>query len=167
MIKLARIVPLAMVLALCACQQEAKAPEQAAESGAPDAKPGLVATDGALVLPAVKGNPGVAYFTLTNQGDKPATLAGVSIDGVEKAEMHATQGGTMVPVANVEIKPGEIVKFEQGGRHVMLFGLSDKVTAGGAAEMTLTFSDGDKLSAPLMVEAMGDMAEMGDHGGMH
>ena len=155
----------AMALTACEAKKDPAEPAPKPSSAAPDAKPGLVATDGMLVLPAVKGNPAAAYFNLYNSGDKAATLAAVSIEGAEKAEMHETKGGAMGPVASVEVKPGETVKFERGGKHVMLFGLTDKVTAGGSAELTLTFADGDKLSAPLMVETIADAAA--DHGAEH
>ena len=152
---------LALSLLLGAC--EAKKDGGEAASAAPDAKPGLQATDGMLVLPVVKGNPGAAYFNLYNASDKPVTLAAVSVDGAEKSEMHETKGGAMTPLASLEVKPGETVKFERGGRHVMLFGLADKVSAGGSAELTLTFADGDKVSAPLMVENAADAAMEHEH----
>jgi len=167
--KFARLIPLAIlapILALAACQQEKQAPVEAA----PEAKPGLAASDGALLLPVVKGNPGAAYFTLVNNGDKPATLAAIAIDGVGKAEMHETNGSTMAPVASLEVKPGETVRFERGGRHVMAFDLAPTLTAGSSVEMTLTFADGDKLSTLLKVKTMGggemNRGEM-DHGDMH
>ncbi len=148
---------------LAAC--EAKKDPAEPVSAAPDAKPGTLATDGMLLLPVVKGRPAAAYFNLTNSGDKPVVLAAVSVEGAEKAELHETKGGTMAPLGQLEVKPGEAVRFERGGKHVMIFGLSDKVTAGGSAEMTLTFADGDKISAPLMVESMADMgAGMDDEG---
>lgn len=155
-------------LALGACQQ-GKAPEaEATAQSAPDAKPGISVSGGVLVLPAVKGNPGAAYFELANGGDKPSTLAAVSIDGAGKAEMHETLGGSMAPVKDLAVKPGETVKFERGGKHIMVFDIAEGVKSGGTAEMTLTFAGGDKVSAPLKVESMfdamgGDMAGM-DHG---
>ena len=125
-----------IALGLAACQQQAKVPEAApsaegtAKVGAPAAA--LAVTGGTLVLPAVKGNPGAAYFDLANGTAKPATLAAVTIAGAEKAEMHQTTGGSMAPVDTVEVKAGETVKFERGGRHVMIFGLADSVQAGGS-----------------------------------
>lgn len=149
----------AALLALGGCGDSGKPenPEQkAAQESAPDAKPGLSVADGVLVLPAVKGNPGVAYFAVTNASDKPTSLAAVSVAGAAKAEMHETKGGKMEPLNWAEVGGGQTVKFERGGKHVMLFDLdADKVKAGGTAEMTLTFSGGDKLSTPLRVEAAG------------
>lgn len=160
-------------LALAACQQdkaETAQSAQASEQAAPEAKPGAAVSDATLVLPAVSGNPAAAYFTLANAGDKAVTLAAVAIDGAGKAEMHQTTGGSMSPVAAVEVKPGEPVKFAPGGLHVMAFELDPKLTAGSSTEMTLTFADGDKLSAQVRIVARGDAAAMAggmDHGDGH
>lgn len=153
---LPRTAILLAALAVAACQQQ-KQPEAEAS---PDAKPGLSASDGVLVLPAVKGNPGAAYFALTNGSDQPTSLAAIHIDGAGKTEMHETKGGKMEPLTWVQLNAGETVKFERGGRHVMVFDLTDKLAPGGSAEMTLTFSGGDKLSTPLRVEAAGGGAAM-------
>ncbi|MCB2074303.1 MAG: copper chaperone PCu(A)C [Novosphingobium sp.] len=158
-LSLLALVPL---LSIAACQ---RAPEQPADPS-PDAKPGLSVSDGTLVLPAVKGNPGAAYFTVTNASDVATSLAGVHIDGAGNTEMHETIGGSMSPVESVQLDAGATVKFERGGKHVMAFELADTLEPGGTAEITLTFSGGDKLSAPLTIEAAGGSGSMGsmDHG---
>lgn len=163
-----RLAPLFLAIslaALSACGQQPAKDE--ASQAAPEAKPGLALSEGTLVLPAVKGNPAGGYFTLVNNGDKAATLAAVSISGAARAEMHETKGGTMAPLASLEIKPGETVKFERGGKHVMAFELDPKLVAGESSEITLTFADGDKISAPLKLEAPGGaMHDMGEMEGM-
>lgn len=151
-----------LCLSLTACQQQ-KAQEPA--PAAPEAKPGLSAADGVLMLPAVKGNPGAGYFTLANGGDSEATLAGVYIDGAGRTEMHQTVGGTMSAVPSVTVKPGETVEFKPGGLHVMAFEMAAPPEAGSVVEMTLTFAGGDKLSLPLKVEARGTAADA--HGAAH
>lgn len=151
---------LMFALALAGCQEKTAAP---AEPN-PDAKPGLTLSMGQLSLPAVKGNPGAAYFTLTNSGEA-ATLAAVSVAGAEKSEMHEMTGGSMAPIAPLTLKAGETAEFAHGGKHVMVFGLDPSVAPGSKAEITLTFADGDKLSAPLEVLAAGQLPM--DHGDMH
>ncbi|MBW8754287.1 MAG: copper chaperone PCu(A)C [Sphingomonadales bacterium] len=153
-------------MALAACQQH-KAPEaQASAEAVPDAKPGITVSSGVLMLPAVKGNPGAAYFAVTNRGAQPTSLAAIHIDGAGKVEMHETKGGAMAQLNGVPIEPGQTVKFERGGKHAMVFDLGDKLLAGGPTEMTLTFSGGDKVSAPLKVRSMSD-AMGGDLAGMN
>jgi copper(I)-binding protein len=157
----------ALALGACQQQQSPQTPPSEAASAAPDAKPGIAVSDGVLTLPVVRGNPGAAYFTLTNRGEAPATVAAVVIEGAGKAEMHETRGGAMDALKTLEIKPGETVKFERGGKHVMVFDIGDAAKAGGTAEMTLTFAGGDKVTTPLKVQATGgamaDMPGMG-HG---
>lgn len=138
-------------LAISACQQQAPA----GEDGGPDGKPGLEVTEGVLVLPAVKGNPGAAYFTLSNASDTETSLAAVHIDGAGKTELHESKDGTMERLNWVQLQPGEKVTFARGGKHVMAFDLDDKLAPGGTAEMTITFSGGDKISAPLKIESVG------------
>lgn len=151
---------LMFALALAGCQQKAAAP---AEPN-PDAKPGLMLSAGQLSLPAVKGNPGAAYFTLINSGEA-ATLEAVSVAGAEKSEMHETSGGSMAPIASLTLKGGETVTFARGGKHVMVFGLDPSTVPGSKAEITLIFADGDKLSAPLEVLAAGQTPK--DNGDMN
>lgn len=159
---------LAATIGLAACQQEAApSPEATAETlvaqaPGPDAKPGMSATAGRLVLPVVEGRPAAAYFTVRNDGERIAKLVSVHVQGAAKAEMHKTEGGSMSAVDEIAIKPGESVEFAPGGYHVMAFDPTDLLTPGGTAELTMTFSDGDKLSMPLAVETMGDSM-----GGMH
>ncbi|MFK4871230.1 copper chaperone PCu(A)C [Novosphingobium sp. ZW T3_23] len=131
----------------------------------PAAKPGISASDGHLFLPVVPGRPGAVYFTVRNDGPAAAKLVGVHVSGSGSAKMHKTDGGTMTAIDSLDIAPGAQVEFKQGGMHVMVFDIEDSVKASGTAELTLTFSDGDKLSMPLRVESMGGDG-MGDMPGM-
>jgi len=166
--KLAFPAVLALGLGLGACQQEAPpAPEETAagalpSADGPDAKPGMSASAGRLVLPVVEGRPAAVYFTVRNDGETIAKLVSVHVQGAAKAEMHKTEGGTMSAVDEIAIKPGETVEFAPGGYHVMAFEPTTPPAPGGTTELTLSFSDGDKLSMPLTVETMGD-----GMGGMH
>lgn len=158
-----RVLPLVLAaLPLAACQQQKD--ETPAAEPAVEAQTGMVVANGRLVLPAVKGNPAAAYFDLSNKGTTPDTLAGVFIEGAESAELHETTAEGMGPMEKLKIAPGQSVAFAPGGKHVMAFKLANSVQAGGTVEMTLTFADGDKISAPLKVEpAGGGMAEHSGH----
>jgi copper(I)-binding protein len=147
------------MLSLAACGKE----KQAQAPAGPEAKPGFVVSEGRLVLPAVSGNPGAAYFNLENASGKLAVFAGVAVDGAGKAEIHQTAGTSMMKVDRIEVAPATTLKFEPGNLHVMLFDLAPRVKAGSSAEVTVTFEDGDKVSAPLKVEAAG----AGGMEGMH
>ena len=155
-------------LALGACHQHKQAKQAQHEAAAtqtqsaPAAKPGIKVADGKLVLPAVAGNPGAAYFQVDNSAGANVAIAAIAINGVEKAEVHQTTGDTMIKVDSVEIAPSTSIKFEPGHLHVMVFNLAPTLKAGGTTEMTVTFADGDKVSAPLKIEAAGGgMGAMG------
>ena len=159
--------PLAISLSLLglgACGQEAKQAEPTA-TGAPEAKEGVAVSGGTFMLPVAAGNPGAAYFVLDNQSADTLSVASIAIDGVGKTEIHQTMGGQMQPVDRLDVEPKVAMKFERGGLHVMAFEVDGKLKAGGTTEMTITFLDGDKISAPLKVEAMGAAAGGMDHSG--
>ena len=154
-------------LALAACHQakQPKQPETAVASpaakAAPAGKPGITVAEARLVLPAVVGNPGAAYFQVDNSAGANIAIASVAIDGVEKAEMHQTNGETMAKVDSVEIAPSTSIKFEPGKLHVMAFNLAPTLKAGGSTDMTLVFEDGEKETVPLKIEPAGGADAMG------
>ena len=153
------------VLALCACQQAKQTshePAAQASKAAPAGKPGITIAGGRLALPAVAGNPGAAYFQIDNSAGANVAIAAIAIAGAEKTEVHQTAGNTMGKVDSVEIAPSTSLKFEPGKLHVMVFNLGPTLKPGGTTEMTITFADGDKSSAPLQIEAAGG----GGMGGM-
>jgi periplasmic copper chaperone A len=143
----------ALALAIAAALPMAcsEAPEQA--EGAPDAPDGITVANGRLMLPAVAGNPGAVYFDVENSSDRNMIIRAVSVAGAGSAEMHNKD---MQMVLQSAVPPGGSTKFEPGGHHIMAMSLADTVTAGGEAEVTLTFVGGDKVSFPAEVRAAGD-----------
>lgn len=163
MLATASILCLTALLGACGKPSAPERQGQAeAVATAPDAKPGLSITGARLVLPVVSGNPGAVYFAVTNASDRPAQLVAAHFDGAGSAEIHDTSAGKMSLVEGVPLAPGETVKFAPGARHVMVFDIQDTVKVGTTIEMTLTFADGDKVSAPLKVETVAgnDTAEI-------
>lgn len=155
--KIKRISGAAVVLAmagmLAACQQSStpQAQESVAASAAPDAKPGLSLTDARLVLPIIAGRPGAVYFKLINNADKAVSVVSAYVEGAANAEIHETKAGSMAAVKTVDVAPGATVEFAPGGLHVMAFELPATLQDGGTTELTISFADGDKISAPLSI----------------
>lgn len=155
------VLALFVTAALGACGSHTSTEPTASETkaGAPESKPGLSLSGGRLVLPAVKGNPGAVYFMLANTSGKPATLAAVDVAGAGMAMLHETLSmeghSSMQEMKGPEIKPGETLVLAPGGKHVMVDRVPAEWKPGGTTELTLTFADGDKLSAPLALEAPG------------
>lgn len=132
-------------------------------AGCQQAKPADPAVEKAWVrLPAVAGNPGAAYFTLRG-GGAPATLLAVSAPFAMRAELHESMAGqagmvSMAPVKHVALPARAAVKFEPGGRHVMLFDLAPEVKPGDSVPLRLAFADGRSIEARAIVVAAADPA---------
>ena len=141
----------AAALVPAACSE---APEQAETN--PDAPEGIAVENGRLMLPAVAGNPGAAYFDVVNSGDRDRMIRAASVAGAGSSMMHVTEPTGMQEILQIMVKAGETVKFEPGGTHVMAMDLADTVVAGGEAEVTVIFVGGDKVSFPAEVRAAGD-----------
>jgi copper(I)-binding protein len=65
----------------------------------------------------------------------------------------------------IPLPPGETVKLQPGGFHIMLLGLSQGLTAGSNVPLTLTFEKAGSVQVDVPVEAMGSMGP-GGHAGM-
>ena len=171
------IVSGAMAFALASCDKKPKdAPADAASASVapvtigPTGAPGIALTDAVIQLPLVAGNPGVAYFTVSQGADGARKLVGVSVDGAGRTEMHEskTAGGvsSMDEVKAVAIEPGKTVAFAPGGYHVMLFDVDKALKPGMTRELTATFDNGDKTTVLAKVQsgtgggAMGHMDHM-------
>ena len=106
------VLPLLIAVAsvsLAACKGDDK--PAAAASSAPEGKPGVTMKDARLVLPAVPGNPGAAYFSLDNQSKDVIGIAAVAVQGAGKTELHT---GDMKPFDHATADPRTTLKFEPG-----------------------------------------------------
>ncbi|MBX3563677.1 MAG: copper chaperone PCu(A)C [Sphingomonas sp.] len=131
---------------LSACQQPAE----------------LKADHGWVRLPAAAGRPGAAYFTV-HGGDKADTLLAVSTPAALRTEMHESMKGdhgmmAMAPIKDVAVPARGTLSFAPGGRHVMLFDLGPRVTAGQRIPLRLAFAGGKTLEIQAMVVGAGDAA---------
>jgi copper(I)-binding protein len=144
----------ALALALGACSRtpqnapaDAASASKAPVSTGPIGAPGIALTDAVIQLPLVSGNPGVAYFTVSQAADAARKLVGVSVDGAGRAEMHEskTTGGvsSMEEVTAVAIEPGKSV----------LFGVDKALKPGMTRELTATFDNGDKTTVLAKVQS--------------
>lgn len=99
-----------------------------------------------------------AYFTLTNSGEEPRQLIGVTAEGYAMAHLHLSEikndVATMSSMDLVEIAPGQSVAFEQGGLHVMLMRPEAPLEDGAMVNLTLEFANGETLPVSAMVMKM-------------
>lgn len=163
--RLASLFPAAAVLAaplaLAACSPRSDAPS----------------AEGAEVrLNANPDAPAAGYMVLRG-GAQPVKLLRVVAQQAERVEMHESvmDKGLMRMKAldSVAVPAGGEVKFAQGGKHLMLFGIAPAAVKAGKLGLTLLFSDGRRLTIDAAVKPAGAgapgtpaMAPM-DHGAMN
>lgn len=114
---------------------------------------------GYVRLPAVKGQPAAAYFTLHGSG-KDMTLISINTEYAIRSEMHESMkmGGmsSMKPINHLALPAGGTLQFKPGGKHLMLYDMNPEIVPGRTLALTFTFSDGTRLSYPALVIAAGD-----------
>jgi len=110
--------------------------------------------------------PAAGYMVLRG-GARPVTLLRVVAQQAERVEMHESvmDKGLMRMKAldSVAVPAGGEVKFAQGGKHLMLFGIAPAAARAGKLSLTLLFSDGRRLTVDAAVKPAGT-ATPGDHG---
>lgn len=124
--------------------------------------PELSIDDAWVRLAAVPDRPAAAYFTV-HGGPADATIVAVTSDVSLRSEMHETMrrgaAMTMTPLERVRVPAGGEVRFEPGGRHVMLYGMNPGIKRGGRPVLlTLTFANGARVSRKANVLGAGDPA---------
>jgi copper(I)-binding protein len=108
--------------------------------------------------PAAAGMPvGVAYLSITNQGDIEDVLVSASTPAAASVEIHETTitdgMARMRLLKQVVIAPGKTVKIEPEGIHLMLVGLKRPIVEGKQVPLTLVFKVAGKLTVQLDVES--------------
>ena len=119
------------------------------------AGPSLTATDIEAVAPLPGRTFAAAYLTLHNQGADSLTISHVSSTHFDKVEIHESQVVNdvvrMRKLDSLIIDPGMSVKFEAGGKHLML--IDPKVGLDVGDSITLHFEYDNEgmliISAPL------------------
>lgn len=104
---------------------------------------------------AVAGGNTVAYFSYINGLNRVDTLAGLSTPVSSSASVHETfeEDGLkgMRPVRDLIIQPGDTLKLQPGGLHVMIMNVSESLSSADSLTLTLKWKQaGDvKLKIPV------------------
>jgi copper(I)-binding protein len=121
--------------------------------------PKLRVNDVVLKLSPVDTNPSVLYFTV-HGGTQDVKLYSVTSSSVIRTEMHEsgvdpkTGAMTMGPIKQVPIPAKGTVKFERGGKHVMVWGANLRARRLGEMETEFLFSNGDRILVDTPVQEM-------------
>ncbi|MBT8086262.1 MAG: copper chaperone PCu(A)C [Woeseia sp.] len=109
----------------------------------------LSASDVYAYAPLTATVPGVAYFTLTNQGSTALTVREYSSDCFEQAELHSSvmDDGVMEmrPVKMLRIEPASSVTLRPGGLHLMLINASAAIKPGNNCRIAVLYGADKRL----------------------
>jgi periplasmic copper chaperone A len=110
----------------------------------------LHVTDAYVRFNPVPTNPSAAYFTV-HGGPQDVSLLSVSTEVAIRSEMHETMGegsmASMKPVMNIDVPAGSVVKFEPGGKHVMMWNINPGIKPPKRITLTFAFSNGERIQA--------------------
>ena len=103
------------------------------------------------------------YLTIENKGSQPDRLLSASTNAAKKIEIHEMALDkdimTMRPIdGGLFIESGKAVKFEPGGRHLMLIGLAAPLAEGEEVSVSLVFEQAGQVSVPFAVQGIGGRA---------
>ncbi|WP_162559111.1 copper chaperone PCu(A)C [Sphingorhabdus sp. EL138] len=121
----------------------------------------LLVKDVVVNLSPVEGNPSAGYATIEG-GPEDVSLVSVTADDVMRMEMHETveENGMamMKTLGKVPVPAGETVKFEPGGKHLMIWGIGGGSVAQGSLRMIFIFSNDDRIQVDAVIKQAGAAA---------
>lgn len=103
---------------------------------------------------------GGGYFTVTNTGNTPDRLVGGVSDIAARFEIHemGMEQGVMKMrelASGIEINPGQTIRFEPSGYHIMFLGLRQPLRQGDHFRATLQFEKAGSATIDFTVESIG------------
>jgi hypothetical protein len=110
----------------------------------------------AWARPGVAGGNSAVYFVVDNPSGEADTLLSASTSAAAVVELHETmmhsnETMSMQPIKEVPIPAGDKVKFEPGGKHVMLINLPADLKEGDTLQLSLTFAQVGKIELEVPV----------------
>ncbi len=116
---------------------------------------------------------GGGFMEITNNGSEADRLVSGAADFAGEVQIHemSMDNGVMKMrqlADGIEIAPGQTVKLEPGGLHIMLMGLTQPLVEGERFPMTLTFEKAGTIEVEIAVEGVAAGADKhdGHHGHM-
>ena len=121
-----------------------------------EAQSGAFVVDGAWVRASIGGSKvSAVYLAITNRGEAVDRLVGAAAERAGHAMIHRSvvEDGVMKMrrAGALEIPPGESVRLEPGGLHVMLMGVSSPLEIGERISVTLVFERAGEVTLSVPV----------------
>lgn len=125
----------------------------------------LMVNEAVVNLSPVDGNPSSGYFTV-HGGKEDVTLLAVTADDTMRMEMHETveeDGVSKMQTLNkIAVPAGGTVKFEAGGKHLMIWGVGSGSLKRGTLRMIFIFSNNDRIQVDAVINKPGGAASAND-----
>ena len=87
-----------------------------------------------IIQPPPGAKVAAAYFTISNNSDKPLVITGASSDAIPNVSIHLSavvdDVAKMIPQDSVTIEAGNSLEFKHGSYHLMLMGLTAPLSPG-------------------------------------
>ena len=119
----------------------------------------IVAVEGWARATVPGAKEGAGYVTLRNTGTETRSLLRLTTPICDDLSLHlssvdANGVSHMWPLAKLELKPGEQVRFEPNGRHMMFRGLESPLVAGKTVAVTFEFEGEKPLTVQLEIRPL-------------
>jgi periplasmic copper chaperone A len=108
----------------------------------------------------IKGRPAAVFLTLHNESKLADALIGVRSPIARRALVHQSKTvgavSKMLPLTKVTVAAGDMLLFEPGGTHIMLFDLAQPPKPGSRFPLTLTFAKGKPQTIEVEAKGLAD-----------
>ncbi|MFN6954282.1 MAG: copper chaperone PCu(A)C [Acetobacteraceae bacterium] len=125
----------------------------------PAARAGDIAIETPWTRAAGANANGAGFMLLRNTGTVPDRLLSAASPAARVVELHThIRDGEVMrmrPVPDIPVPPGQAVRLQPGGLHVMLIGLTQPLERGQRIPLTLRFERGGEVTVMLEVQAAG------------
>lgn len=107
------------------------------------------------------------YVTIVNIGTTPDRLLGGTVSIAEKLELHQSSAeagiARMRPVPSIDIQPGETVRLEPGGMHIMFVTPISRPKVGETFKAVLEFEKAGPIEVEFVVQGRKVQMPQQDH----
>lgn len=114
--------------------------------------------ENAFIVKPIDGRDMTSAGFVANAFGSPMTLVEANSEIADRVEIHTMEmtGGKMRMrrVDELAVVPGEPLKLQRGGSHLMLFGINEELTAGETVEIELRFDDDQGNEHYIAVDAL-------------
>ena len=136
---------------------------------APFARADIVAVEGWSRATPPRASTAVGYLVLTNTGEESRSLLRIISPASDRVMIHRSSidhngVARMWPVGELTLRPGETLRFDPNGFHVMFIDIKSPFVAGQKVPLQLLFEDEKEVTVMLEVRPLVPGAPGPQHG---